>query len=158
LCHCRYLKFGNGKLNCTSSLCSRITLEIAEVQVFDTKSPSNYVSTGAFASADSAYVAPGGDVHPPGLAIDNKPATWFGSGASDEFAWLHLDLGAAGPYYDELKNITIYQRQGAGNCMDMLRCYQLDLHSENNAFLETKDFGGPAKAVYILNFFQPPPR
>jgi hypothetical protein len=159
-CRHRYLKFGAGSArgNCTSTLCSRITLEIAEVQVFNTLSATDFVTTTAVATSDSIYMAASGETHPAGLSIDNKPSTWFGSGSSDEYAWLHLDLGPSGPFYDQLKNITIWQRQGAGNCMDMIKCYKVDLHSELNELLETKDFGGPAKAVYILDFFQPPPR
>ena len=40
-------------------------------------------------------------------AIDNKPTTYFSSGSMREYAWLQLDLGPSGPYYEELKNVTV---------------------------------------------------
>ena len=74
----------------------------------------------------------GKGAHGPELAADGKIDTFFGSATSEALPWLQIDLGAAAPFFDQLKNLTIYQRKDAGACMDMLRCYKIDLSDEDN--------------------------
>lgn len=79
----------------------------------------------------------------------------FGSASSGPTASLQLDIGTAGPYYEQLSNITVYNRQDA--CQDMLQCYGLELYSEQDQFLEAHRFDGGSQRVYVVFFYQPPP-
>jgi hypothetical protein len=79
----------------------------------------------------------------------------FGSATSGATASLQLDIGTAGPYYEQLDNITVYNRQDG--CQDMLQCFGLELYSELDQFLEAHRFDGGSKSVYVNFFYRPPP-
>jgi hypothetical protein len=72
---------------------------------------ANFVSaSGTAATADSSTAS-----HGPALAVDGNSATWFASAGAEAAAWLRLDLGAAGgPYFEELRNVTVTGRCGGG--------------------------------------------
>jgi hypothetical protein len=78
----------------------------------------------------------------------------FGSASSGASASLQLDIGTAGPYYEQLINATVYNRQD--DCQDMLQCFGLELYSELDEFLEAQRFGGSNQSVYVLFFYMPP--
>ncbi len=93
---------------CPASSCGATTLHVGEVQMFDAYASSDYLtSSSVTATADSSLAG-----HGPALAADDDPLTWFGSASSGSGASLELDVGSAGPYYDELANITVYNRWG----------------------------------------------
>jgi hypothetical protein len=74
--------------------------------MFDVYASSDYLtSSSVTATADSSLVG-----HGPALAADNDKLTWFGSASSGSSASLELDVGSAGPYYVDLKNITVFNR------------------------------------------------
>ncbi len=140
------LRFGGYKADCPLSSCGKNTLQLAEVQVFDTQFGTNYISVSTKATADST-LTDGSGAHGPELVRDQSGTTWFGSGSSGASAWLQLDLGDYAPYYDQLKNISVSQRQGAGACPDMLRCYSLDLLSEKGQVRQLGAAGPPTKRL-----------
>jgi hypothetical protein len=88
------LRFGGYDPKCpVSAACGgKNTLQIAEVQVFDT-SNINYITIGAKATSDS-MLKDGSGSHGPELAVDQSGSTWFGSASSGAAAWLELDMGA----------------------------------------------------------------
>jgi hypothetical protein len=80
--------------------------------MFDRISPVDYInSTSTTATGDSIYVDGSSVSHPPSLSIDDTIPTWFGSNSAGSAASLELDVGALGPYYDAMKNISVYNRR-----------------------------------------------
>jgi hypothetical protein len=77
------------------------------VALFD-RNGTNFVSASATsATADSSTTS-----HGPALAVDGDAASWFASAGAEAAAWLQLDLGAAGgPFFEDLRNVTV-----AGRC------------------------------------------
>jgi hypothetical protein len=167
---------------CPISSCGTTTLNIGEVQMFDMYSTFDYINaTSTTATADSSLAGQG-----PELAHDDDPLAWFGSASSGASASLELDLGGNGPYYEDLANVSVYNRWVLAersqccvatlaavedcaahwrwtlalcrqdSCQDMLACFGLELYSEQNALLEAQRFDGPNKTVYVLFFYMPP--
>jgi hypothetical protein len=84
----------------------------------DAYASSDYIRAGGVtATADSSVAG-----HGPALAADDNPLTWFGSGSSGSSASLQLDVGSAGPFYDELTNITVFNRCAALQCVSGRLC------------------------------------
>ena len=74
--------------------------------MFDFFNGFDYVNSSTTATADSNVAA-----QSPALAADDNPLTWFGSNAAAPAdASLQLDVGNTGPYYDELTNVTVFNR------------------------------------------------
>jgi hypothetical protein len=104
----RYVRLGYYQATgCPASSCGATKLNVGEVQVFARSGGQDYVSAGSItATADSSNAGQG-----PALAADGDPLTWFGSNAATPAgALLELDMGSAGPFYDEMTNVTVYNR------------------------------------------------
>jgi hypothetical protein len=104
----RYIRLGYyASAGCPPSSCGTTTLNVGEVQMFDNFHGFDFVnSSSTTATADSSLAAQGA-----ALAADDDPLTWFGSNAAASAdASLELDVGNTGPYYDELNNVTVYNR------------------------------------------------
>jgi hypothetical protein len=127
----RYIRVGQYKRNCPiSTACGRNTLQIAELQVYEAATGAGLVKPGTTKATSDSTLTDYSGTHGPELSLDQDPGTWFGSVAGEDQAWLQLDLGEGAPYVDQLLNIVVYQRQGAGSCHEMLQCYSLDILDE----------------------------
>jgi hypothetical protein len=62
------------------------------------------------ATSDSVFVDGSSVAHGPNLACDDDTISWFGSNANGNSSSLVLDIGPAGPYYDQLLNMTVWNR------------------------------------------------
>ena len=144
----RYLRFGQYNTSCTTSSCGTNALNIAEVELFDTLGSPDYInSSTTTATADSTE-----GVQLPGLSVDDTFTTWFGSGSSGSISSLQLDIGTIGPYYEDLQNMTIHNRQD--DCQDRLQCFGVQLFSEENVFLEEARFDGSTGTVHVVYFYR----
>jgi hypothetical protein len=124
----RFVRIGGYKKNCpVSTACGRNTLQIAGVQAYDSVTGAGYVKPSTTTATSDSTLSDYSGSHGPEQAIDSDPGTWFGSSGGEDQAWLQLDLGEGAPFVDQLLNVVIYQRQGAGACHEMLQCYSLDL-------------------------------
>jgi hypothetical protein len=101
----RYVRLGYYQAaGCPASSCGATKLNVGEVQMFAHSGSQDYISaTGTTATTDSSVAGQG-----PSLAADGDPQTWFGSNAATPAAaLLELDVGAAGPFWDDLANIML---------------------------------------------------
>ena len=107
----RYIRLGQHQsAGCPTSSCGPTTLNIGEVQMFDDSGLDYINATSTTATADSSISG-----HGPELAHDDDPLAWFGSASSGASASLELDVGSNGPYYDEVANISVYNRWATGH-------------------------------------------
>ena len=103
----RYIRLGYyDSANCPASSCGTTTLFIGEVQMFDKYSSIDYINaTSTTATADSSTAG-----HGPELGHDDDLLAYFASASSAAGASLELDVGPSGPYYEDVANITIFNR------------------------------------------------
>jgi hypothetical protein len=115
--HRRYLRFRyNPTAQCLPSACGTTTLNIGEVGLYAIPSPTTNLVNGpdTIVNADSMEMDADYVTHFPFLAVDGDISSWFGSASTGAAASLEVDLGAAaGPYFDDLLQLDVYNRCGA---------------------------------------------
>ena len=77
------------------------------------EAPTPLLPIATAATSDSVFVDGSSVAHGPSLACDDDTISWFGSNANGNSSSLVLDIGAAGPFYDELLNMTVSNRWAA---------------------------------------------